>query len=37
MKTLIRFSIINRQIKNLEVIELGLRGRIPDDEKEEDL
>lgn len=27
-KTLLRFSIINKQIKNLEVIELGLRGEI---------
>lgn len=27
-KTLVRFSIINQQIKNVEVIELGLRGAI---------
>lgn len=34
MKTLLRFSIINRQIKNLEVIELGLRGTIKEDKEE---
>ncbi len=28
MKTLLRFSIINKKIKNLEVVELGLRGEI---------
>ena len=34
MKTLLRFSIINRQIKNLEAIELGLRGAIKKDKEE---
>jgi putative phosphoesterase len=28
MKTLIRFEILNREIKNMEVIELGKRGAI---------
>lgn len=28
MKTLLRFSIINQKIKDLEVVELGLRGAI---------
>jgi predicted phosphodiesterase len=28
MKTLVRFEIINREIKNLEVIEIGKRGAI---------
>lgn len=33
-KTLIRFSIINKQIKNLEVIELGKRGTIMPEDRE---
>jgi putative phosphoesterase len=28
MKTIVRFDIVNREIKNLEVIELGKRGAI---------
>jgi uncharacterized protein len=29
MKTLVRFEVLNRDLKNLEVIELGKRGAIP--------
>ena len=30
IKTLLRFSIVNQKIKDLEVVELGLRGAIKD-------
>jgi hypothetical protein len=29
MKTLLRFELINKQIRNMEVVELGKRGAIP--------
>lgn len=32
-KTLLRFSIINQQIKNVEAIQLGLRGTIKEETK----
>lgn len=29
MKTILRFEIVNKQLKNMEVIELGKRGALP--------
>jgi hypothetical protein len=29
IKTLLRFEIIDKQVKNMEVIELGRRGQLP--------
>jgi predicted metal-dependent peptidase len=28
MKTILRFEILNKEIKNMEVIELGKRGKL---------